>query len=299
VRDTARATVNAHLISWAVEGYNAVDIILNHLLLLDGRASARLEILDLPEVQILYRNLFLTVALILSERTEPFHETKPLRRVIANCLTTVARDRHAVFDFEALGRLAASSDLIVQRQIVLFGHFMLNLPLGMEVIDWDEIFDSASLARLLHISQAATTLPNFILGSIPLADDWLELMLPPYNFNIVDMEENTGVCLLTGQQIAIEATTDRADHVTVLEQLHKTWKDGPMLLMHLTGRETTKIMFTTLEFNAYVASPPAWLDPMGTPDFGLEQGKLLSLNRTVLAEVIDDLASGKFHLGLR
>jgi hypothetical protein len=298
VWNAARDVVDNKLSIWALPGQSVVDVLVDHVILLDGRASVRPEVLTLPEVLVLYRNLFLTVALAVSDHAPACYESGPLRRAIAACLTTLAVDRHMAFDFEGLGRFAGSSDLAVQRHLALFGHFMLGLPLEMEVIDWDAVLAPASLARLLRVPEAAP-IELAVFTPIPLADDWFELLLPPYNFDIANMGEDTGVCLLTGQKIVLTATIERADHVTLIEQLHEVWKDGPMLLMHLTGLQATKILFTTLEFNSFVEAKPAWLDAMGTPDIGLDQGKLLSLNRTALAEIVDDLASGRFHVGLR
>jgi hypothetical protein len=90
-----------------------------------------------------------------------------------------------------------------------------------------------------------------------------------------------------------------ADKVTVIEHVRVTFKGSAVLMLHLTGGEATKIAFASLEFNVYMQAANAWVDQLGMPDVGIRQGRLLSLNRSVLAEIVDDFLSGKFNNELR
>jgi hypothetical protein len=127
-----------------------------------------------------------------------------------------------------------------------------------------------------------------------LPDDWVELLLPPYNLDITQMKDPNAVCLFTGQQILLSGFPQNGEKMTLLDYLRQRMKGGVALIMHFTGNQATLIQFVSLEFNRLVATKRVWLDKMGVSDIGLDQGRLLSLNRAMLSEVIDDFASGKF-----
>jgi hypothetical protein len=171
---------------------------------------------------------------------------------------------------------------------------MLDLPLTQDAVDWDAVLDPSALMQLLGVPVTCeAALPA--MSIVPLPNDWVDLLMPPYNLDIGNMGENTGICLLTGTQVTFGPLFGDGSQLPIVDFIRGFWKCGPTLVLRLTGDYTSQIQYASLEFNVFFHAPDAWLDKNGTPDHGLRLGKLLSLNRAVLAEILDDYLSGKFH----
>jgi hypothetical protein len=180
------------------------------------------------------------------------------------------------------------------RQTLLFGGFMLGIDLTPTemVIDWDVILDPVSLSRTFgakHVDDVEG------LKLIDLPDDWVELVLEPYDINIENLEERMSICLLTHEIVTIDAFQADQKVPTVLDYMMEVWQGGPILILHLTGARATQVVYATGEFNQYILSKPVWVDQSGMPDYGFDQGRYLTLDRAALDEVFDDFLSGKFH----
>jgi hypothetical protein len=236
----------------------------------------------------------LTISLLVAKAgVSLFSAAAPLAHVIYWSLATLYRDPTAKITFAMLAHKAALGELVFCRQVALFGYFMLGLlPEG--TIDWDDVLAPPALARLFGLSHepGGGWTP---LRTIPLPDEWVSLLLPPYNFDIVSMDRQTGVCLLTGQRITFSQVWPNEDFVNVMDHMRGTLKNGPMLMLYLTGPRLSQVVIRSLELNMNIANTDVWLDEIEMPDIGLEQGRLLRLNKTRLAKVLDDYMSGKFH----
>jgi hypothetical protein len=271
------------------------DVLADHIVVLEARAALRPEVLDADDVRALHRNLFLSAALLRVGRIGRRSGATPLARAIAAAIATVAADRTAALSFAEISAGVGDSTFSLYRRLALFGFFMAGIPIG-GAVDWDALLDPAGLARIFRVRAPD---PRYVpLRIVDLADDWVDLLAKPYNYDIVTMSEDTGVCLITGQRLMLVGFAGEGENVTVMEHVTRTLKGGPMLMLHLTGREATKVVFVSREFNVYLTAANAWVDALGMPDVGLRQGRLLSLNRTVLAEILDDLLSGRFYNGL-
>jgi hypothetical protein len=167
------------------------------------------------------------------------------------------------------------------------------LPFG-DVVDWDLVLEPEFLSQLFGVP-LIPSMEIYRLAPVPLPDEWIKLLLPPYNLDITLFSKQTGLCLLSGKKIMFSVVSDEPDMIPEAEHLYTNWCGGPVLILMLTGERAASIIYTTTEFQAYIRAQPAWLDKAGMPDDGLAQGRLLTLNREVLAEILDDFASGKFH----
>jgi hypothetical protein len=275
-------------------GVGAIDVLADHITMLDARSATRPEVLGSEDVKVLYRNLFLSAALLAyHDRLDFFwSQATPLRRVIEACLKSTVGKR-GQFDIESsLDVSSQTSSLRFYRQLALFKHFMLNMPIGSEIVDWDAALEPAALAALFSCPSAPVGDLNR-LKPIKLPEEWVQLLLPPYNLDIEDVQISTGICLLTGQKVWAGQQA-RDGYVTVADHLYNYWCRGAFPMAVLTGRNSTAVVIVTSDVNRFIETRPVWVDGMGMPDYGLRQGRLLSLNRGALAEVLDDLASGKF-----
>jgi hypothetical protein len=282
-----------------MSGTSAADVLAGHIVLLEARVALRPEILDAEEVRALYRNLFLSAALLRARATRVGHASgaTPLARVICAAVIAVARDRGTPLSFAKIAAGVKDARFSFWRQLALFGFFMGGIPIG-DPVDWDAALDPGAIARIFGL-KGPLDLRYVPVRTVDLADDWVDLLADPFNYDIVTMTEDTAVCLLTGQRLTLSGVMADADKVTIIEHARVTFKGGAVLVLHLTGREATKISFASSEFNVYMQAANAWVDQLGMPDVGIRQGRLLSLNRSVLAEIVDDFLSGKFNNNLR
>jgi hypothetical protein len=165
------------------------------------------------------------------------------------------------------------------------------------VIDWDLALDPATLiSEFGNWSPVVDPRPR--LQTIPLPDDWLDLLLAPFKYDVTDMAKDVAVCLFTGEQVSLGGFAANG-RKTLAQYLSVIMNGGPALMLHISGFRATKVVVASLEVNQLVNMKPVWLDHMGMPDIGLHQGRLLSLNRSLLAEILDDFASGKFSNGVQ
>jgi hypothetical protein len=282
---------------------DAIEILAHHVLILEARFSSRPEVLFDANLRRLYRNLWLTVVLLSSQRTIGQREAKaphPLSRLVRLMMDSVSRrPREKVTLSELLKaaqkvRCPDEMMLNFMRQTLLFGGFMLGIDLNPTeaVVDWDVILDPASLTKIFgatHAEEVEGVRP------IDLPDDWVELLVEPYEIDIENMEESTSICLLT--QTIVTPGPFRVDQKwpTVIDYMMGTWLGGPILILHLTGPKATQVTYTTRQFGQYLRSRPVWVDQNGMPDYGLYQGKYLTLDRAALNDIFDDFLSGKFH----
>jgi hypothetical protein len=282
-----------------LDGGTVTTILASHIAVLEARAALRPEVLDSEDTRLLHRNLWLTILLALGGQA-PRQISTPtgIEVVMAQCLRILGGSRAATLTWAMLREwLPQECDLPLARQLLLFGHFMLGLPITNDAVDWDAVLEPDGLMQILGLKLSDE--PRAIVKTVPLADDWIDLLMPPYNIDIVNMRDMTGICLLTGTRILFRQMMHEGDGVVIFEYLHNTWKDGPALVLHVTGNRASQIQIASLEFNVYFNAADAWLDKNGTPDHGFNQGKLLSLNRSIFAEVLDDYLSGKFHGKIR
>jgi hypothetical protein len=266
------------------------DALALHIVVLDSRAANRPEVLDQEEVKILYRNLFLAMVLASQgRRVRP--GTTPLSKIVGECVNNLACNPKAKMSFADLAAPVRGQGLTLYRQLALFGYFMLGMP-QPPIVDWDQELEPATLTKLFGLRRAPHG-PHGHLIPIPMPDDWIDLLRPPYNLDITAINEEKAVCMLQGEVISLTGFAGD-DQLTISRYLHERLKTGPALILHITGVHATTLEIASLEFNQYLRLSPAWLDKMGMPDDGLEQGSLLSLNRSILAELFDDFLSGKF-----
>jgi hypothetical protein len=278
--------------SWSFCG-TFIDVLAAHIVILDARSTARPEILHSEEVKILYRNLFLTVVmLVIREEDWHLHSESRLGSLIVECIRPFQESKKPNFSFESLGEF--KGDLHFYRQLALFGHFMLGIPFDDDIIDWDDVLEPASLTHLFNL-EGIPTEEMYIYKPIDLPNDWVDLLVDPFNLNIARMDLQRGICLLTGTILCFEQSDEEPDDVFITSYCHETWKGGPFPMLFLTGPEATGVKITSAEFNVFVPMNPVWVDVMDLPDPGLSQGRLLSLKRDGLSEMLDDFASGKFH----
>jgi hypothetical protein len=271
------------------------EVLAMHIIILDARAAARPEVLDQEDVTVLYRNLFLAMVLGMKSRRVLRPGVTPLGKLIGNSITVLMNNIDAEIPILELAKAAKRDDLAFYRQVTLFWYFMLGRSRPV-VIDWDETLDPATLALKFRRRSLATE-PRPRLQAIPLPDDWVDLLLAPFNYDITDMAEEMAVCLFTGEQISLSGFGANG-RMTIAEYLNGTMNGGPTLLLHISGFHATRLAVASLEASQFVSMKPAWLDQLGMPDIGLDQGRLLSLNRSLLAEILDDVASGKFCNGV-
>jgi hypothetical protein len=189
--------------------------------------------------------------------------------------------------------------LLFLRHVTLFLHFMAGIAVTKldAFVDWDVVLDPGSLASQYHVSQRllrGIEIERF--KPIPLPDAWIDLVLPPYEFDIVHMEKTIDICLVTGTRLTRQAVALAGDDdaIVVAEYMTSKWKRSPIMMMTLTSTRATGISFATLEFNQYLIAKPVWLDKTGSPDIGFDQGRILWLDRERLNKVFDDFVSGKF-----
>jgi hypothetical protein len=282
---------------------DAIDILAHHVLILEARFRSCPEALFDANLRELYRNLWLTVVLLYSQRTiwqgEPkaAHPLSELVRRIMESVSRRPRQKVTLSQLLQVARTVRCPDRMMLnflRQTLLFGGFMLGIDLNPTeaVVDWDVLLDPASLASTFGATHA-----DGIEGLrlIDLPDDWVELVLEPYDINIENMEEKTSICLLTKTILTTEAFAPDQKWQTVVDYMMSVWQGGPILILHLTGPGATRVTYATEEFNKYLRSKPVWVDQSGMPDYGLFQGRYVMLDRAALDDVFDDFLSGKFH----
>jgi hypothetical protein len=220
----------------------------------------------------------------------------PLAVVVHHCLDILSKRTATKLTFEDLTKEVKASGkqtLTFYRQIALFGYFMLDLRPD-SVVDWDDLLSETTLAEIFRLPQIPSG-PLSFLKTVTLPDDWIDLLLPPYSIAIADMREETGICLLTGQMISLSGPGGTGDQISLNDHMDKAFKNGPILLLIVTGSSATQVVFITRESDFILTAAAVWLDKTGMPDIGLRQGRLLSLNRTLLSQIVDDFISGKFH----
>jgi hypothetical protein len=280
-----------------LEGSTVPAVLASHVVVLEARAAVRPEVLDSEDTRLLHRNLWLTALLAMDGGAPRLSELPtPLESIVGGCMALLAGDRTAAVTWAVLGQALQPDGwtVTIARQLLLFGHFMLGLPLARDAVDWDAVLELDSLMAIFICAIPLAPSPPPV-AIVPLADDWVDLLMPPYELDIGNMGSSTGLCLLTGTRIALSPNLAEGGTVPLVEYIHETWKNGPVLILNVTGDHASEIKYASLEFSLFFNAPDAWLDKNGTPDQGLRLGKLLSLNRAVLAEILDDYLSGKFY----
>jgi hypothetical protein len=304
--DSAACSVASEFLTFMQSGQvetDAIEILAHHILVLEARFSSHPEALFDANLQQLYRNLWLTVVLLYSQRTLGQQEDMgihPLSQLMQQMIESVSRCPAKKVTLSGLLQVARMVPcpghmmLNFMRQTLLFGGFMLGIDLNPTagIVDWDVVLDPASLMKMFGARRAEEVEG---LRPIDLPDDWVELLVEPYEIDIENMEVRTSICLLKQRILTPDPFQVDQKWPTVIDYMMEEWQGGPILILHLTGPAATQVTYVTEEFNQYLRSKPVWVDQSGMPDYGLDQGRYLTLDRAALSDVFDDFLSGKFH----
>jgi hypothetical protein len=285
-----------------------IEILANHVIVLEARTHSRLELLEEEETKLFYRNFYLTILLLYVNGfvagSRKRKELGPLSHFINDLVAAFVCTRRelsweGVMRLIHVGDMFGSDLLLYFRQVTLFLHFMAGMAVtNLDLfLDWDVVLDPGSLASRYHVPQhllCRVEIERF--RPIPLPDVWVDLLLPPYEFDIIHMEKRIDICLVTGTRLARQAIgLGEDDNAIVVEDyMTSKWRRSPIMTMTLTGNRATEISFATLEFNQYLIAKPVWLDKTGFPDIGFDQGRIVWLDREGLNKLFDDFLSGKF-----
>jgi hypothetical protein len=279
----------------------------DHILLTEVRFRSRPEILDLIETGALLRGLYvILLGLLHYDFAVDYGDgtATPLRLILRSSIGQILPNlpeisgKIEVDEFfgivkSSLRGVSCHQLVAVLRQATLFAHFGMKIGIVESTNpDWDVFMSPEWLFEQYDISM--TPFPDLPKPFAPVAlpDDWICLVEPPYNLNIVDMSVRTGLDLVKGGVLAIEPGHGE-DVPDLRRYVMREWSRAPILALSLAGIWATKVFFVSLEFNEVVAVEPIYLDRTGQPDYGFERSQYVTLNRENLARVFDDFVSGR------
>jgi hypothetical protein len=299
------------LLQDAIMTCDLMEVLAKHILVLQARATLAPEVLLDEHLKDVYRSLFLTILLSSTRRGMVDTSkliTHPLNTLVAAVVKYLLRSPRQRVDNAKLVELsnpsAFSGPIMLDylRQAVLFGYFMLGMDFNVmdNVVDWDYLLAPRQIARLFRVKESVLMkCRSPIIRPISLPDDWVELLIEPYNLDIENFNEVRMICLLTGRLLSPNQFQLDTKLMDMLEYIDNKWQGGPIFILQLTGGEATRAVFVSREFGTYIDPDPVWVDKQGIPGIGLASGKYLMLDRNALDTAFDEFLSGKYHDALR
>jgi hypothetical protein len=255
--------------------------------------TSRTSLLD-PDLRVTCRQTFLNLFAIARSDDPP---QDPLARVVHESLAVLGGRTLKTLTFSELVGLVrglGNCDLLLLRQVTLFGHFMVGAEVTRDpAVDWDWVLSRTALCERYGLDPPEVEVPR--LDTIALPDDWVEMILPEYGFPIDQMQHVYYLDLISGQLLTQERDVVQSGQAReLLEFLAKQWLSTAAIVLIITGQRASELVFVNLEFGRFILTQHVWLDRSGFADIGLTRGSYPVLDREKLTCELDRFMSGAY-----
>ena len=236
IRALSNTSINAPLIT----------VLANHLINLEIRERHRPEAVYSNRTRVIMRSLFLSLAFqMYSTCTEvsSCEQLSGLEAVIGQTLNGLspkyANGEPLICNWQTLYELAKKLSprdeklIIFLRRVLLFGYFMLDLRIGSDdVVDWDQVLSPDSLLERFEIDSEVSYDRPSVFSPLQLPDDWVDLCMPPYSWDIADRSKCRSICLVTGRELVTDKP--RLDNREEWQYCTDVWCGAGILCLYLS-----------------------------------------------------------------
>jgi hypothetical protein len=184
-------------------------------------------------------------------------------------------------------RLHGKQLLIFLRFAAIFGQ--LGLSESSDGLNWTELLTIPALSAKFGV-EALEGIELECYGLMKLPNQFIDLMLPPFDLQIDDYREQVALCLVTGKTVSMERTG--SSHLALVSHMDSEVKLDVTFILMLTGPFASGSFIVVKQTNSIRPVPGIYVDERGDDDIGFRRGALLCLNAERLEQYGDMLLSG-------